>query len=119
MPTSSWSVDAVEAGSRSCSWEAPATSSCSIPNSPCWWCPRRPDACTRTVRSAGHGSHQHVPPTFWVSNELLPDDHLGGFDDHRDPIARLELQPLHRSIGDGRHHLSGLDLDLDLGHDAP
>src|SRR5260370_35072885 len=56
--TSSWSAGAVEAGSRSSCWEARATSSFFIRNSPCWWCPPKPDGKlpARKKKEEGHAS---------------------------------------------------------------
>src|SRR5712691_1371603 len=54
-------------------------------------------------------SHRLVDP-------LLADQDLGCLDDHCDLVTSLQLQTLDRTIGNRRHHLAGLDFDLDLGH---
>src|SRR5258708_21317423 len=55
----SWcSEGAVAAGSRSSCWEARAMSSFFIRNSPCWWCPPKPDGkiSERKKKEEGHAS---------------------------------------------------------------
>src|ERR1700694_5449109 len=49
---------------------------------------------------------------------LLPDHHLGGLDDDRDPVTRLDAESLERPVATSVHHAASLDLDLDLAHDG-
>src|SRR5260370_3372867 len=58
-----------------------------------------------------------APATARSWNEvLLADQDLSCLDEHGDLVTNFELQALDRTVGNRRHHLARLDLDLDLGH---